>query len=63
MADVSDNDLLGRYFSTACYTFDGVPTATTFDIECDGANSAAPNATEVASIVRSIDEEGTIVNS
>ncbi len=61
--DVSDNDLLGRFFSTECYTFDAVPGAATFDIECDGANSTAPMAAEVAAIVRSINQNGDITNS
>ena len=61
--DVTDTDLLGRYFSTECYTFSTEPGAATFDIECDGANSAATQAAEVATIVRSIDEDGNITNS
>ncbi len=61
--DVSDNDLMGRYFSSPCYTFDGAPDATTFTIECLGSASTAPNATEVATIVRSIDEDGDIGTS
>ena len=63
--DVSENDLLGRYFSSECYTFDGAPDATSFSIECAGgaAGNAAPYASEVSSITRSIDEEGTITNS
>ncbi|MBM3307884.1 MAG: prepilin-type N-terminal cleavage/methylation domain-containing protein [Candidatus Eisenbacteria bacterium] len=60
--DVSDNDLLGRYFSTECYTFDGDATANAFTIECDGANSTATNAAEVADIVRTINEDGDITN-
>lgn len=60
--DVSDTDLLGRYFSTECYTFSGVPAAAAFTIECDGANSTAPNATEVEDIVRTINEDGDITN-
>jgi prepilin-type N-terminal cleavage/methylation domain-containing protein len=61
--DVSDTDLLGRYFSTECYTFDGAPTANAYSIECDGANSTATYGSEVASIVRSIDQNGTVTNS
>ena len=61
--DCSTTDLLGRYFSSACYTFDGAPAAAAYSIECDGANSVAPYASEVASIVRSIDHNGTITNS
>lgn len=61
--DVTANDLLGRYFSNACYTFDAVPTATLFDIECDGANSATAQAGEVSGIVRSINQNGDITNS
>jgi prepilin-type N-terminal cleavage/methylation domain-containing protein len=61
--DVSDNDLLGRYFSTECYTFNGVPTAAAFSITCDGSASTASNASEVASIVRTIDQNGDVTNS
>ena len=61
--DVTDTDLLGRYFSTECYTFDAIPGAATFDIECDGASSTATKAGEVATIVRSIDDDGNITNS
>jgi type IV pilus assembly protein PilE len=61
--DVSDNDLLGRYFSTECYTFPSAPTATAYSIYCNGASSTAPYGTEVATIVRSIDQNGTITNS
>ena len=60
LLEVSDFDLLGRYFSSASYTFDGVPTAVAFSIECDGANSAAPNAGEVANSVRTITQDGDI---
>ncbi len=61
--DVTDSDLLGRYFSTECYTFDAAPGAATFDIECDGGNSAASQAAEVSSIIRSINQNGDITNS
>ena len=61
--DVSDTDLLGRYFSTECYTFDAVPTATTYSIHCDGSASTATYGSEVATIVRSIDQNGTVTNS
>jgi hypothetical protein len=60
--DVSDNDLLGRYFSSPCYTFDGAPLAATFSIECDGGavGNTAPYASEVSGITRYIDEQGDI---
>ena len=61
--DVSDTDLLGRYFSSECYTFDGVPTANAYSIECLGSASTATYASEVASITRSIDQNGTVTNS
>ena len=61
--DVSDTDLLGRYFSTECYTFDGIPTAAAYDIECLGSASTASYGSEVATIVRSIDQNGTVTNS
>ena len=60
---VSDTDLAGRYFSTECYTFDGgAPTANTFTIECDGANSTAPYASEANGIVVTIDQDGEITH-
>lgn len=63
--EVTDVDLSGRYFSTDCYTFDGAPTATTYSIECDGsaAGNSAPYASEVTSIVRLIDQNGTVTGN
>ena len=60
--DVSTTDLLGRYFSAPCYTFVGIPDATTYDIECLGSASTAPYASEVLSITRTINEQGDITN-
>jgi prepilin-type N-terminal cleavage/methylation domain-containing protein/prepilin-type processing-associated H-X9-DG protein len=59
---VKDSDLLGRYFSSPCYTFDGAPTAAAFSIECDGGavGNVAPHASEVSGIVRTINEDGDI---
>jgi prepilin-type N-terminal cleavage/methylation domain-containing protein len=59
---VTDSDLAGRYFSTECYTFDGAPTANTFSIECDGATSTAPYASEASGIVATIDQDGQIAH-
>ena len=59
---VIDTDLAGRYFSTECYTFDGAPTPNTFSIECDGANSTAPYASDANGIVVTIDQDGQIVH-
>ena len=61
--DLAVDDLDGRYFSNACYTFDGAPDSANYDIECDGANSAATKAAEVENIIRSIDEDGNITKS
>ena len=60
---VTDFDLLGKYFSTECYTFDGAPTANAYTIECDGANSTSPGASDVSGVVMTIDEEGEITNN
>jgi prepilin-type N-terminal cleavage/methylation domain-containing protein len=60
---VADADLLGRYFSSESYTFDGAPTANAFSIECDGANSTAPAASDVSTLVRYIDEIGDITKA
>jgi len=60
--DVSDTDLLGRYFSTDCYTFNGDAAANAYSIECDGSASTAAYGSEVATIVRYIDQNGTITN-
>lgn len=58
MIDVTDSDLMGRYFSSECYRFDGAPTANTFTVECVGANSTAPFGSEVDGIVVTIDQSG-----
>lgn len=60
--DVSDNDLLGRYFSSPCYTFAADATAAAFSITCNGGavGNVAPYATEVSGIVRTINQDGDI---
>lgn len=60
--EVSDEDLNGRYFSAECYTFNGAPTATTYSVECDGAASTAPAAGDVATVVRRIDQNGSVTS-
>jgi len=57
---VTDTDLMGRYFSSECYTFDGAPTANSFTIECDGANSTAPFGSEVSNVEVTIDQDGEL---
>jgi prepilin-type N-terminal cleavage/methylation domain-containing protein len=57
---VNDEDLLGRFFSAECYTFDGAPDASGYTIECDGTNSVAPHADEAEGIVRTINEAGDL---
>jgi prepilin-type N-terminal cleavage/methylation domain-containing protein len=57
---VTDSDLMGRYFSSECYTFSGAPTSNSFTIECDGSNSTAPFASEVATISVTIDQDGEL---
>jgi prepilin-type N-terminal cleavage/methylation domain-containing protein len=57
---VKPSDLEGRWFSEECYTFNGVPTATTFSIECDGSVSTAGKASEVETIIVTIDQDGEI---
>ncbi len=57
---MSDFDLYGRYFSTECYTFSGVPTAIAFTLECDGSASVAPKAAEISTIVVTIDQSGEL---
>jgi prepilin-type N-terminal cleavage/methylation domain-containing protein len=58
--DLVESDLDGRYFSHACYTFDGPPDSANYSIECDGADSEATKAAEVEDIVRYIDQDGNI---
>jgi prepilin-type N-terminal cleavage/methylation domain-containing protein len=59
---VTDSDLLGRYFSSPCYTFNGDAAAAAFSIECDGGavGNVAPYASEASGITRYIDEDGDI---
>lgn len=58
---VTDSDLLGRWFSAECYTFDGAPGGATYTIKCDGTNSTAPHAAEAAGIVRTINQDGDLL--
>lgn len=58
--DVSDNDLMGRYFSSESYTFEGAPTADSFTVSCKGANSTAPFGSEVAVIEVKMDQDGEL---
>ncbi|MBN2565314.1 MAG: prepilin-type N-terminal cleavage/methylation domain-containing protein [Candidatus Eisenbacteria bacterium] len=60
MLGVTDSDLMGRYFSSECYTFRGAATANSFTIECDGSASTAPFAAEVAAVVVTIDQDGEL---
>jgi prepilin-type N-terminal cleavage/methylation domain-containing protein len=55
---VTDSDLMGRYFSSECYTFQGAPTANAFTVKCDGSASTAPFAAEVADVVVTMDQDG-----
>ena len=57
---VSDRDLGGRYFSTESYTFSGAATANSFIIECDGAASTALCASEVGTVVVTMDQDGEL---
>jgi prepilin-type N-terminal cleavage/methylation domain-containing protein len=57
---VNDDDLLGRFFSSECYTFDGAPDAVAYAIECDGSNSVASHADEADGIVRTINQDGDL---
>jgi prepilin-type N-terminal cleavage/methylation domain-containing protein len=61
--DLTDDDLLGRYFSSACYTFNGAPDSANYSIECDGSSSTATKASEVSTIMRYIDQDGNITKS
>jgi prepilin-type N-terminal cleavage/methylation domain-containing protein len=57
---VTDDDLLGRYFSSECYTFNGAPDATGYTIECDGSNSIAAHAGDATGIVRTMNQDGDL---
>ena len=58
--EVSDSDLNGRYFTTECYTFDGDAGGSAYSIKCDGSASTGPAATDVAGVVRYIDQNGDV---
>ncbi|MBD3368582.1 MAG: prepilin-type N-terminal cleavage/methylation domain-containing protein [Candidatus Eisenbacteria bacterium] len=58
---IKPGDLEGRWFSEECYTFDGAATATTYTLKCDGSLSTADNASEVETIIVTIDQDGEIV--
>lgn len=58
--DIKDADLNGRYFDSNAYRFNGAPTATTFSIAAIGDSSTASKASEVAGVIRYIDQAGNI---
>ncbi len=60
---VSPDDFEGRYFSEECYTFDGASGANAFTIKCDGSLSTAMCATDVSSVLKTINENGDIVSN
>ena len=60
---IREDDLLGRYFSASCYTFDGRPKQSAFTVECRGANGVASESSGVLSVVATIDQDGTVMVS
>jgi len=60
---LKSNDLEGRHFSEECYTFDGAPTANTFKIKCDGDQSTAAHGSDVAGVVKTIDQNGELIHN
>ena len=60
---VNPSDLEGRHFSEECYTFDGAPGANTFRIKCDGDQSTAAHGSDVAGVVKTIDQDGQLVHN
>ena len=54
------DELLGRYYSHECFSFDGTPGEDEFTIVCDGSRSTAPYGNEVARLVYTIDRDGSI---
>jgi prepilin-type N-terminal cleavage/methylation domain-containing protein len=55
---IKPSDLEGRWFSEECYTFDGDATANTYTLKCDGSLSTAGHASEVETIVVTMDQDG-----
>jgi prepilin-type N-terminal cleavage/methylation domain-containing protein len=53
-------ELLGRYYSHECFSFEGTPGQDGFVIVCDGSRSSAPYGSEVARLVYTIDGNGSI---
>ena len=60
---VSSSDLEGRHFSEECYTFDGDAAANTFTIQCDGSQSTAMSASGVSSVLKTINQDGDLINN
>jgi type II secretory pathway pseudopilin PulG len=57
---IAEEDLMGRYFSASCYTFDGRARQSAFTVECSGANSFAQRRADVLGVVATIDQDGTV---
>ena len=61
-AGVATADLDGRYFSNASYSIVSADD-TTYCVAADGALSIAPKASEVTTVKRSMNQDGTIFNT
>ena len=60
---VSPIDLEGRHFSEECYTFDGDAEPSTFTVQCDGSQSTAMSSSGVSSVLKTINQNGDLVDS
>ena len=59
---VNVNDLTGRWFNAPAYTLSAVG-ASTFTVTATGNNSTAPNASDVAGLVVTLDDTGTFTRT
>ncbi|OGX48780.1 MAG: hypothetical protein A3G88_06020 [Omnitrophica WOR_2 bacterium RIFCSPLOWO2_12_FULL_63_16] len=62
--NLTADDLRGQFYNLGAYTIKSADfAAKTFCIEADGSDSTAPGAAKVASIDRSMDQDGTITEA
>jgi len=57
---IKAGDLDGRFFNTVAYKVTATGGDGTYCVAVDGANSTAPQAAQVATVQRSMDEQGNI---
>ena len=59
---IGGTDLDGRWFDLSAYSFDSI-SASNYVINADGSSSTAPEATDVAGVEITLDDDGDFIRT